>query len=76
MNYKTSDFYFAATLRALGFEIVEVTRDKGRSTFHFGNIEYVDVIRDDYFNGKCSGDYKTFVEAIKELKTRIYDSNT
>lgn len=75
MNYKTSDLYFSAVLRTLGFDIVDVTKSGKRFYFHFGNVEDPDTLKNDYFNGKISADLKTFVEAIKELKTRIYDSS-
>jgi hypothetical protein len=76
MNYSTSNLYIAALLRAFKYEIVKVTRSGNRYFFHFGNIpdETIDDLLNDYYNDKVAVKAKSFVDSVRELKSRLHDT--
>jgi hypothetical protein len=77
--YSTADFYTAALLICLRYEIVEVTREgvesrrdgKGRTRrFHFYDSKELRQDLMDYMNNKKVGnlrDYRDAIETVKEL---------
>lgn len=73
--FRTKDFYTAVVLRTLDFPLEKLIRSKGNSvTFVFLDIENkTDQIMKSYWDRNLAiPDARGFVEAISELKTRIY----
>ncbi len=73
-QYKIKDFYGACVLRTLGFEIQELDR----TPHDFVNFVFLDPdqkakkVLSDYWNHNIQVDARAMVEAINELKTRLY----
>jgi len=73
-NFKTKDLYFAATLIALGYEIISLESISPKSfQFNF-NIESQKLaeFENNFWQRKLLVDARTFSDSIKEIKTRIY----
>lgn len=71
---KTKDFYIACLLRALGFPLSSLERpQKNFAIFVFEDKDNkASETISGYWDKKISIDARSFVEAINELKTRIY----
>ena len=70
--YKTQDFYLSAVLRALGYEMFVGQKVAGKVTFTF-NGEGINDRIDSYWNNTLELPARQLIDAIKELKTRIYN---
>lgn len=75
-QYQTTDMMCAATLRALGFELKELSWSGKRASFVFeysqvnGNLTPEQYIQE-FWNKRIQIDARTLLEAEKELKTRV-----
>lgn len=71
---KTKDFYIACVLRALGFPLSSLERtQRNLAIFVFEDKDSkAPEVISGYWDKKISIDARSFVEAINELKTRIY----
>jgi len=74
MTYKTKDFPIAATLRALGVPIHTVEK-QGRVSYFIFDVENIDIenLINKYWNRELKVEARALIEAIKELKNRIYN---
>lgn len=73
--WKTPDFYSAVILRTLNFPLELLERNNnGQVTFVFADEHSkAEQVIKDYWDRKLSIlDARAFVEAINELKTRLY----
>lgn len=76
MNYQTSDFYLAVTLDTLGFNFVGVEGNSARKSFVFTNVDEntLQSVIDSYWDDKLIVSPKSFVDSIKKLKARLYET--
>lgn len=73
-EFRTKDFYLACVFRALGYPLMQLERHgKNYATFIFNDPDdkSSDIISR-YWDKQVSIDSRTFVDAINELKTRLY----
>lgn len=78
--YSTTDFYTAALLISLGYEILQVTREgkadkdsKGRTRrFHFEDSEELQTDIMAYMNNKKQGLLRDFRDAIETVKDLVH----
>lgn len=76
-TYNTSDLNIAAALRANGFKLTDViiSANSKKAIFSFdtstSTYDPCDMV-DDYYENRLTVDARTFVNAIDELKTRLY----
>ncbi|EKD99838.1 MAG: hypothetical protein ACD_22C00166G0004 [uncultured bacterium] len=74
--YNTKDFYTAVLLRVMDFPLETLHRETGGFVvFTFLDPNHnAEAIIQDYWDRKLSvPDARAFVEAISELKTRLYE---
>jgi len=72
-EYPTTDFWLSAFLKAKGFNIIKVKKDKGRSVFIFENRpDREDLIREYYNNGLI--EVSLFKNAVQDLKSIIHNT--
>lgn len=78
--YTTTDFYTAALLICLGYEVRSVTREgkpdkdgQGKTRrFHFPNSEQLQQDRMAYMNNKKEGLLRDFRDAIETVKDLVH----
>lgn len=76
-TYSTKDFYISCILRALNFNLVETQRANGNFvTFVFHDPENkAEEVISHYWNKNIQVDARTIIEAINEMKTRLYSKS-
>ena len=78
--FETSDFYSAVVLRSLGWSLTDMKpSEKNRKKVFFvfdteKMAEHPNDILQEYWDGTLTINARSFVEAINEIKTRLYDS--
>jgi len=74
IEYKTRDFYIASLLRASNYPLLGLEREgRGQATFVFsGEKGQLSALVTKYWDRQATVDPRAFVEAINELKTRMY----
>jgi len=74
LNYLTPDLYLAAYFLTKGIELIEVQRspDSQRCFFVFSNPLACKVAVKEFYNKKGSVEPKTYAEAIRSLKDRLF----
>ena len=72
--YNTNDFYTASLLRSLGFEVLRIDFYTSKvATFVFSDPESnASEVIHRYWNRKIQIDARTLIDAINEMKTRLY----
>jgi len=72
--YKTTDLALAAALVACNFPVKTINRSagKGRAVFIFTRDKRLASAVSDYWEDKLNVSPKTYFDAMKHLKTRIY----
>lgn len=72
--FTTKDFYISSLLRALGFYLDSLDRSQGKFVnFIFSDPEQkAQEVISRYWNRSIQVDARTMVEAINEMKTRLY----
>lgn len=74
-EYKTSDFYIAAYIKASGIPLLYADKSNPRKVlFVFSGLKDSQNLAEDFLFGKGSIEPRTFVAAIKELKQLLYSS--
>jgi hypothetical protein len=72
-DYKTNDFALSASLLAMNFKVQKLEKlGSGRVVFYFENSNNLLEAVDDYWQDKLAINPKTFFNAQKELKARMY----
>lgn len=73
MEYRTTDFYLAAYLKAAGYlyQGLDVDIKSRKATFLFANIAQKDVL--DYYNGTGKVSALALVNAIRHTKELLYN---
>lgn len=77
-NYTTTsleitDLGLAAALILIGYELIDIDRTIPRkSVFIFEDKPESKEDKNDYFNGKLEGSLVNYFDALKNLKTRLY----
>ena len=69
---ETTDFGLAVTLLNAGYYLEHIKNNNGNCIFIFRSKKDLDKVAQDYWNGKLLVDPKTFLNEIKNLKTRMY----
>ena len=73
-NFTTSDFYVAAFLIAYKYQLVGINKaDSKRFRFIFSDEPYRAQLVGGYFDGLTDINARKFVNAIKELKSLMYN---
>jgi hypothetical protein len=73
-NFTTSDFYTACLLLASGYHLVGINKaDSRRYRFIFTDQSYRAQLVGGYFDGLIDINARKFVNAIKELKSLMYN---
>lgn len=74
--YSTKDFYCAVTLRTLDFQIHDIEKHRsGVSIFVFADPnQKAEKELVSFWNRELLVEPRAFIEAIQELKTRIYSN--
>jgi len=71
-TYKTKDLYEASTLYALDQKFLYLEKEGEYFWFVFGNKEVCQEIADKYWRREVSVDAKTYADAIRTLKDRLF----
>lgn len=72
-TYKTSDLALSAALVVVGHELVSLDRSlKPRVAFLFSRNESIDKHIQDYWSDQLVVNPKSYFDALKHLKSRIY----
>lgn len=76
--FKTKDFYTAAILKTVGFNLVSLERNKGKfATFVFEDFkDTASKTVKHYWDRKLDCNARILVETINELKTRIHERSS
>lgn len=78
--FETSDFYSAVVLRSLGWSLTDMKpSEKNRKKVFFvfdteKMAKHPNDMLQEYWDGTLTINARSFVEAINEIKTRLYDS--
>lgn len=72
--YKTKDFYLASVLLAKGIKLIKLESISPRLFFFVfeATKETSDILISSYWNRELTISARNLIEAISELKTRIY----
>lgn len=68
-DYRTSDLYFAAFLKASDCKMIRTERDKGRMYFIFEKTEFMSDLRLEFFNGEAKISALRYADSIRALKS-------
>lgn len=71
-NYQTSDFYIASFLYAKGIPFVGLNKANKSYLFIFKNAEDCNKLALQQYQGKADVNARSFIEAIKTLKSLIF----
>lgn len=73
--FKSHDFYLSAICLAVGLNLIRLERDSGKFvTFVFYDPQNkANQIISDHWSRKCRVPSRDIIEAINELKTRMYN---
>lgn len=72
-DYKTNDFALSASLLAMNFKVQKLEKlGSGRVVFYFENNDDLMNTVEDYWQDRLTINPKTFFNAQKELKARMY----
>ncbi len=73
-KYRTKDFYGCCLLRALGFHLFNIDRNPNNvCSFVFEDPDQkASQIIHEYWDKKILVDARTLIDAINEMKTRLY----
>jgi hypothetical protein len=71
-NYTTKDLYIASLLYAQGKSLNGLNKDEKNYWFEFDDYDSCNQMVSDYWKRKVQVDAKSFVEAIKNLKSMIF----
>jgi hypothetical protein len=73
-TFSTKDFYISAVLLASGFPLMKLDRSKNNFiTFVFEDLNNkAEIVIKNHWNRKHKIPSRNLIEAINELKTRIY----
>ncbi len=74
-GYSTKDLYEAATLYTLNITFLGLERDGQICWFNFANDELCKKTADAFWSRKVKVDAKSYAEAIRTLKDRIFARN-
>ena len=66
-NYKTSDIVLAASLKVMGYKLLDIEKQGNKGTFHFEAVD--DSVINDYDLGQLLVEPVGFNNAIKALTT-------
>ena len=74
LDYPTPDLYMAAYFLTKGIELIGMRRspDSPRCFFVFSNPLACKIAVKEFYNKKGSVEPKTYAEAIRSLKDRVY----
>lgn len=70
--YRTTDLGLVATLRLLGFTIVDMERHSGQIIFVFKTSKKLDGVINDFWNKKLMVEPLSLVNSLKDTKSLIY----
>lgn len=73
--YKTSDMCLAGTLITLGYIVEDIDRSNRKVIFSFQETPKLKKDIDRYWRDEILVEPIAFSNALKNLKTRIYDQN-
>lgn len=71
-DYRTSDLYFAAYLKAIGMPFQTATKVGRKTFFVFENTEEIKGQKDLYFNRQGQVSALTYADELKVLKSLCY----
>lgn len=72
-QYSANDLALVAVLVYLGFAVERLEKDaRGKATFFFYRNPKLDQAIQDYWSGDISVEPRSYFDAIKQIKTRIY----
>lgn len=77
-KYKTKDFYLSACILASGYPLLQIERTSEKfSIFTFDiSAAQAEKIIQNHWNYSLTLSTRKFVEAINELKTRLYNGQS
>ncbi len=70
---QTSDIAFASALYCLGYELDSVDRTEQKAVFIFQRDKHMDEISIAFWSRKLEIDALTYFNAIKHVKSRLYN---
>jgi hypothetical protein len=75
MKYQTKDFFISACILATGTKIADVIREPDRTCYFIFDItpENANIIIQKHWNNELLLPTRSLVDAIHELKSRIYE---
>jgi hypothetical protein len=68
LDFRTSDLYFAAYLKAVGVPFHEAVRVKSKTYFVFENLENLRDLKNAYFSGEAKVSALTLTNEVRNLK--------
>ena len=72
--YSTSDLALAASILCLDYKLETLDRkDSRRAVFIFNRDEALNNVLDAYWGDNLAVNPRTYFDALKSLKTRLYD---
>lgn len=71
-QYRTSDLYFSAYLKAAGVAFLTTERDGRKVVFVFERTDSLKDLKREYFNRSAKVTALTFVDEIRSLKSLTY----
>lgn len=74
-QFTTNDFYTACFLKATGFKFIGINKQEKRHTFIFEDERRREKLLKDFFSGDTMIEPRSFINAIKEIKSLIYNSS-
>jgi len=73
-TFSTHDIYLATALKLSGFNFLKIEREiNGKGLFIIEDKPERSQYVEDYFSGKLSGSYKSFVNTWRDLKALIWE---
>jgi len=67
-DYRTSDLYFAAYLKAIDVPFLEAARSGSKTYFVFENVDELREHKNNYFSGRGEVSALTLTNEIRNLK--------
>jgi len=68
LDYRTSDLYFAAYLKAIDIPFMEAVRQGSKTYFVFANQGDMRERKNDYFSGRAQVSALTLTNEVRTLK--------
>ena len=72
-QFRTQDFYTSSVLKSAGLHLINISRSSnGKVIFIFDNPKHAEEVIRKHWNKELNVNSLDLIEAINQLKTRIY----